>query len=280
MRKSVTLGLTFFGTLLAIYIPATNYLLQQRAPLQADAINVAISPPMQTVLSGGDRYLAANIGTLRALFLSVEKLTASDYAILARVQDDSSLLNPRSNDNYYIAQAILPWAGELESTQRILIRAAEALPNDPNPYFFLGFNHWQFERNYQAAGAAFEKAAATTHDSKQRDAYLHMASKFYTHTDDLDLAIKTIEHLRQTARDPALKQHLLARQYRILRLQILREKAHEYRKLNGKPIGNLEDLVVAGLLDQVPADPLGIGYDVDANGQPIMIIRQGPKRIQ
>ncbi|MBV8633400.1 MAG: hypothetical protein JO002_02830 [Burkholderiaceae bacterium] len=249
---------------------AQSALRQYRRPSLKDHMDVAISPLAQVALAGGDRWLAANVNATRALMVGVMDLAPGDFKILGQVQRDVALLNPYHADNYYIAQAILPWADQLRPAQYVLERAAKARSGDIMPYFFLGFDAYYFDHDFIRSGSYFRAAADQT-SGDQREQMLYMAAKFDEKADDTDLAIKVIQQVRESAKNPGLKAFLDQRILRLERLKVLREAARRYASLRGQPLSSLDQLVAAGILPALPEDPLNVGYRVDAAGVPQIV---------
>ena len=57
-------------------------------------LDVAMPIPAQLVLALGDRYLAANVGSIRATMVSTFELKPETYEVLANVHSDVAFLNP------------------------------------------------------------------------------------------------------------------------------------------------------------------------------------------
>lgn len=235
--------------------------------MATERINVAISPVVQIVLSGGDSFLAANLASFRATMVTVQDLDPADYQTLAKVQEDASTLNPAHGDNYYTAQGVLPWVGEHSAAISILSRASIARPRDFMPPYFLGFDYMYFEGKFNESGQYYLEAANRV-SGKNRDALLNHSAKFMEKGKDPSTAIRFINGLIKTTRNEGLKQFLRLRIIRLEGLIILREAAAKYYEQFGRPPKELSDLVNSHLLPELPADPLGIGYHLDENGVP------------
>lgn len=233
--------------------------------LAPDQLDVAISPPVQVMLAGGDRALAANLNTIRLVVLDVLNLDKRDYPVLAKVHRDIAFLQPCQEDNYYVAQAFLPWINEVDSADEILKAAAECRVRDTMPGFFLAFNSFYFRKDFMGAGQWFAETAKRG-DAKQRDQLLYMASRFYEKGEDLNLAATVIRSMGMNAANEQLKEFLLARALRVDRLRELRAAATTYTERFGKPLANLQLLVDSGVLAEIPADPLGKGYEINSSG--------------
>ena len=249
----------------AMFFAASAQLNRLPRSLSPDQLDVAISPPVQVMLAGGDRALAANLNTIRLIVLDVLNLDKRDYPILAKVHRDIAFLQPCQEDNYYVAQAFLPWIGEVASADEILKAAAECRGRDTMPGFFLAFNAFYFRKDFMGAGQWFAETAKRG-DEKQRDQLLYMASKFYEKGEDLNLAAAMIRGMGMNAANEQLKQFLLARAQRVDNLRELRAAASDYAERFGKSVVDLQQLVNSGVLTQIPPDPLGKGYEIDGSG--------------
>ncbi|MBV1774384.1 hypothetical protein KSF73_01520 [Burkholderiaceae bacterium DAT-1] len=230
-----------------------------------NALNVRTPDLVQLAYSAGDRYLAANLGSLRSVFVNVTEIGPDDVRVLADIQASSTRLNAMNEDNYYLTQAILPWNGMVPETQSILQQVHEARQQDFLPGFFMGFNNFYFLKDFQAAGRSFEAAAAHT-DGGTRQAMLAMASKFYEKVEDPRIALLAINTLIDSTRDQALKQHLEQRAMRIKGLIALQNASAAYQRHHGQPPARLELLAGTPELPSLPEDPFGFGYTLHADG--------------
>jgi hypothetical protein len=259
-------------SVVAAYLYSTSIVKALPMPKAVEQINVAISPAVQIALAGGDPYLAANLAVFRATMVSVQDLNPADYPILAKVQDDASLLNPAQEDNYYIAQGVLPWIGEHRTAINILKKATLARTWDFMPPYFLGFNYMYFESKFEDAGHYY-RIAADRVGGKNRDVLLDHAAKFMEKGEDPETAIQFIEGLIKSTRNQGLQQFLRVRIVRLERLIILRKAVTRYHQQYSRPPSNLNDLVESGILQALPNDPLGVGYRLDEHGVPQIIFQ-------
>ena len=236
---------------------------------EKDLLTVALPAPVQVLLTGGDRFLAANLAVIRAIVVSTGDLDSLGYEMLAQIQSDAARLNPAHEDNYYISQAILPWNNQLEADMFIQARATEARPWDATPALFLGFDKYYFLRD-PVGGAQSLQLAAAHLPPGNREALMGMAARWYEKGDDPRTAIGMIDTLAKGTRDKDLKKQLEERKQRMEGLAMLRDAAKLYGEKYGKPPGRLADLIGPGFLEKVPSDPLNQGYTLDANGVPVM----------
>lgn len=225
-------------------------------------MSVAMPLPAQVLMSGGDRYLAANAGVWRALMVGIDKLPPETLKALAMVQEDVSFLNPAHEDNYYTAAAILPWEGEVERAQTILKRAIEARPYDGYPPFYYGFNQIHFLGDARGAAAALRAAANRVRDNGMRQALTVLSAQWTEKGEDLQMAISTISTMAGRSKDKPLQAYLMARVQRLEGLLTLREAALRYIEKRGEFPATLAVLVETDEISAIPSDPLGGGYSI------------------
>lgn len=226
---------------------------------------VVITPPLQVLLAGGDRYLAANLEAIRGIALPSDSPNAAEDNLLftARARHSIAQLNPCHEDNYYLANALLTWGGAARYGNEVLRLATECRFWDEFPPFFYGFNLYYFEKDIEGAVRALDKAAArskTNAASLKKLAIMLSAEKF---SDD-DAALNYLKGEHRQARDAKLREMLTKRIARLEGLIALRQAQKAYEQRFGQPLTNPRALIDAGILQAFPADPLNIGYEFHA----------------
>lgn len=254
---------------LFLYLYSVVALQEMSRSSEKDLLSVVIPAPFQILLSGGDRFLAANTAVFRALVVGTSELDEKTYEILGQVQRDAALLNPAHEDNYYISQAILPWNGQLDSDLFVQEQATVARTWDALPAFFLGFDRFYFQKN-PLEGAKAVQIAAERSPPGNREALTAMAARWSEKGDDPRVAISMIEALAANTRNEDLKKNLAGRKQRMEGLARLRDAAKLYTDKYGRAPSRLADLIGPGFLEKVPSDPLDEGYTLDPIGQPII----------
>lgn len=235
-----------------------------------DELSVALPRFVQVIMTGGDRHLAANIAVVRSLLNPLGNDSYEHYAAQARVQLDAAWLNPRHEDNYYVAAALLAWSGHEPEANLILEQAVAGRPFDMLPPLYLGFNHFFFERN-PALGSQWMYRAAERADSEQnRISLTRIASRWAERGQDTRDALRMVEVMIRQARGLALKRYLQARAERLGVIIELQDAARNYAQKFGRPLAKLDDLVSSGMLKRLPPDPQGLGYSLDGQGVPVL----------
>jgi len=110
------------------FLTTSTRLEKIRKPEVSAEMQVILPRGIQVALAGGDRFLAANIDTFRTLTADPQNQRADRFVIQALVQEDAAWLNPRHEDNYYLAAANLAWNEQLDAAQRILEAASKNAP--------------------------------------------------------------------------------------------------------------------------------------------------------
>lgn len=245
-------------------------------PRQSVTLELQVALPLfvQVFMTAGDRHLAANLAAIRALVVATDKMRPQDYRILGKVQEDASWLNPAHEDNYYTATAILPWNGELDAAQTILARATHARYFDYQPAFYYAFHLLHFKGDAVGASAWMRAAAEKLPRDDERLIMQNIAARWMDRAQDTDLAIRIVEAMAQQAKRKDFRAYLEQRVVRLRSLKQLRAAAEDYRRRFGRPLVKLADLVEAGLVTAIPADPFGFGFDLDQGGQ--IVLRTSP----
>lgn len=235
-------------------------------PLGADDLvpEVVLPAPMQVVLYGGDRYLAANVEMTRAA-ASGASLDSAAGSFRLRTHNVVSRLNACHEDNYWIGNAALSWGGAWEYGLDLLGRATRCRFWDELPPFLYGFNQKFFRRDIGLARKAYEIAADRATDNAA--AFRNMAIMLTVNAEkDARLALAMLERERDAVNDTNLRSMLDKRARRMAGLVTLRSAQKEYELRFGHPIRRPEDLLTSGLLEDFPLDPLGLGFEF-VNGE-------------
>lgn len=220
---------------------------------------VVIAAPVLLLLFGGDRFLAANLETIRLASTGVD-WGQTDTGYLVRAQQVVAELNPCHEDNYYLANGLLTWAGADREGSEVLRRASSCRFWDELPPFFYGFNKFFFERDVEAAALYLEEAAsrATFNAAGFRKFAIMLKAE---QIEDERLALEFLQDEHNRASDLQLKAMLAKRVQRLEGLVMLREAQRRFEAREGKSLATPEQLLDSGLLESFPEDPLRLGYE-------------------
>lgn len=251
------------------YVITYQNIWQRPRDREKHLMQISLPPVAQLMTAFGDKYLAANIATFRAVTVGVEALPDPVYEKLGEVQITAAKLNPKQEDNYYTAAAILPWNGQYQAGQSVLAMAAKARKHDALPPFFHGFNRFYFMQDYYGAARDMEIAAERS-EPVNRQALTSIAAKWYEKGNDPVFAIQMLDGLIAANKNADLNRLLLARRQRLSGLIALRDAAADYRQRHGRPAMKLSELIGSGGLKTLPVDPFGFGYGLAEDGMPYL----------
>ncbi|PAO92607.1 hypothetical protein BV581_10295 [Stutzerimonas stutzeri] len=256
-RTSLLLALLAF----ALFATIAAWRAQQPVLLtpQLSADRVVIPAPLLVVLHGGDRFLAADLETMRLSATGMDD-RGVDTGYLVRAQREVARLNPCHEDNYYLANGLLTWGGAVDEGNEVLRAAVECRFWDEFPPFFYGINLSFFQRDNEEAARVLEIGAQrSTHNAAamQRLAVMLRAEQFA----DERLALNYLTQQRDSSVDPKLKDMLDKRVIRLQGLIDLREAQRRYEAEHG-PLSELQQLLDRDLIAELPTDPLGLGYEL------------------
>ncbi len=256
-RTSLLLALLAF----ALFATIAAWRAQQPVLLtpQLSADRVVIPAPLLVVLHGGDRFLAADLETMRLSATGMDD-RGVDTGYLVRAQREVARLNPCHEDNYYLANGLLTWGGAVDEGNEVLRAAVECRFWDEFPPFFYGINLSFFQRDNEEAARVLEIGAQrSTHNAAamQRLAVMLRAEQFA----DERLALNYLTQQRDSSVDPKLKDMLDKRVIRLQGLIDLREAQRRYEAEHG-PLPELQQLLDRDVIAELPTDPLGLGYEL------------------
>ncbi|MBL0075836.1 MAG: hypothetical protein IPP41_07840 [Rhodocyclaceae bacterium] len=256
-------SLTWFVVALTAYIGfalcTTNLTATHKKNATSLADSVVLPATFQVVMYLGDRYLAANIETTRVLMAGEAIVSGSDQDYLYRIHSVVADLNQCHEDNYYVANALLSWGGNVDAALDILRSATQCRFWDEVPPFFLGYNLYFFKYQYkQAKDALFLAADRSTENSTAFRRFGLMIE-----AENIPNAITARNYLvaqREDSRDKKLKEMLTLRIVRLDGLITLRDAQARYEKRLGRPLTDPQSLLTSGVLREFPNDPIRLGY--------------------
>jgi len=237
-------------------------------------MQVALPLFVQVFLAAGDRFLAANLASIRALVVDTRKMRNEDYHVLAKVQVDASWLNPAHEDNYYIAAAILSWNEQVDPAQTVLARATKARPFDYQPAFLYAFNQLHFKGDAVGASAWMREAAEHLPEGQNRLHMQNLAAIWLDRAEDSDLAIRVVEAMAEQAKRQDFQRYLRTRVVRLRALRDLRLAAAVFEQRFARAPKALDELVSTGCIKEIPSDPFGFGFALDGQGR--ITLRKSP----
>lgn len=180
---------------------------------------------------------------------------------------DPSLLVAYRFGSTFLSEPSPRGAGRPELGIELLERGIKANPEYWRFYEDLGFIYYFDLKDYAKASAAFAEG------SKNPDSQIWMkvmAAKIAAEGESLTTSIFLWNEVYETAKDPQVKEnaHLHLQLLRVEQdCKQLNELANEYLKKTGYRPAHVIDLVHAGYLRGLPADPTGYPYVIGPDGK-------------
>lgn len=269
LRRLLPLACVALGV--ALYAAALTRLSTVRRVSVTQELQVALPVLVQVVAAGGDRFLAANVDVWRSLVAATERMQAENFRVQGELQVDASWLNPRHEDNYWVAAAILPWNGQFAAGQKVLQRAALTRRYDWKPQFYYAFGIYFFQRDATTAAAWLRQAAPYLAAETDRYQLEGMAAHWYERRYKPEEAVRVLREMAKNSRSSGFRVFLEKRAERVQILIDLRAAIQRYTEKFGHAPKLLGDLVDAGIIADIPQDPFGQqNYVLEPGGQPAL----------
>jgi hypothetical protein len=236
------------------------------APRRFADLGTTVKLPIfvDVALAGGDRYLAANISTVRAMvaFVEPQATTASGLQVIAALQKDVSRLNPGHEDNYYLAAASLVGTTAHQQGQWILRRAIDARPFDLLPPFLNAVNRMHHDHDVVDGAHWLQVAAGRSPDDTNRTAMEKISARWLLKGADPEMAAAVLDTMAVQARNEALREHFSKRAQQARDLFALQQAMARYAERFGHQAKTVDDLITTRIASTLPQDPFGNGYEI------------------
>lgn len=241
---------------------------QRVSPITHATERIGLLPPGDLAKPAvlGFQSLGADLLWLQVLqVLGGREVSGQDYAWAYQALDVITTLDPHYVYAYDAGGLMLAeQAGQVAWSNQLLKKGLHANPEAWRLAFQLGFNYFFHLHDYRTA-ADYMAMAATL---PGRPAYVpELAARLYGEAQHPELAITFLTMMRQGVTDTATAA-LLERRYQEALIErdllVLDHAVQQYQKSYGRYPLTLEVLVQEHLLPQIPVEPVGGQYLLDA----------------
>lgn len=271
MKRSALVLCASLVCYLALILPFTRYL---REKPFAEKMGPVPQGELLRLVSADQKQLTAFSLVMKTLFYfggmvdnAVNKLNIPpDYPAISRTIHASVKVDPYNLDAYYLAQAILAWdARQPRIANDLLDYGMRYRTWDMFLPMFAGFNSAFFLKDY-AAAARYYKAAS---DLSGQELYLYrnLAARYMQESGQTPLALSYLSSMLKSERNPAIRkiyETKLAAFKGVRAIEVARDR---FRFATGRAPQSVEELRREGYLQQIPVDPYGGTFYIDAKGQ-------------
>lgn len=218
--------------------------------------------------SAGHPTLAANLHWLRAVqYMGDPRADARGWDKLFPVLDLVTDLDPRHGYAYQVGGNLLSSVGRLSESNRLLEKGIRNLPTRYILPFHRAVNAFLYAGDYVEAARWFERAAQTPGAPARLQQYV---AAMYVKGNAPEAAISFLRHMYESADDEESRRALLKQiDQAVLERDAARLEAAAaaFRERLGVAPVAVAALVAEGVVDEVPADPFGGEYYLDADGR-------------
>jgi hypothetical protein len=224
------------------------------------------------VASGEHRTTVAGMIVMRVLFYFGTVLQKFQENVIVRPEflnmyrniQSIVALDPYNMDSYYFAQAVFTWdLGRVREVNDLLEQGMTYRTWDPYLPFYLGFNHAYFLKDY-ATGARYMQVAA---ERSGNPLYAQLAARFFYESEQSALGLAFLDAMIKSATDKAVKRSYELRRDALLATRTIELARDAFRTRFGVLPTQPKQLVDAGLLQAIPADPYGGTFYFDEEGR-------------
>ena len=196
---------------------------------------------------------------------SGELLCEEDWQFVIKSLDVVTDLDPYFVDPYVLAEGLLAWeAGKSEEANLLLIKGTKYRAWDWRLPFYVGFNHFYFLKDYEAA-SGFIMAASQLPGSPAYLATLGARLAYYGGKSKT--ALLFLKEMLADTDDAMMKKRLQMRLQALERAVLIEEALAKFKVKEGRMPKELSELVTAGYLIVLPPDPYGGKWGVLKNGR-------------
>jgi len=174
-------------------------------------------------------------------------------------------LDPYFWDAYLFAEMFLALqAGRIKDANHLLQKARKNIPNEWRVPFYIGFNHYYFQKDYKQAAAYFMEASKLP----GAQSYLaNLAARLTVFTNQHQVGIIFLEEMITETNDNKMKASLEKRLLTLKMMAFLNDKVTLYREKMHTMPKTLNELITAEIISELPQDPYGGEFILLQNGQ-------------
>lgn len=260
----------FLGVLMSLFLIVAAKGLKPVHPPVAQ-VHVESEPSLLPKLSavrlvtfGYDRFASDILWFLTVNYFGKSYRERGDFRWLKHYCSLTTTLAPHALDRIEFCATLLAWmARDPAGSSTLLQHGIEKNPDDWRLRYLLSFNHWYFTGDAKGGAEELKQAASLP---GAPESLAGIAAKLLASADDPNLAVQYLEEtLSRTESSAArsalsirLRQALLSRD-----LFQLRQYVTQYENRFAHLPKDLDDLVTAGFLEELPTEPFGGAYTLD-----------------
>jgi hypothetical protein len=183
-----------------------------------------------------------------------KNLSDRDWDYFIASLDVLTDLDPYFFDLYILAEGNLAWEGKVEEANRLLEKGRNYRDWDWRIPYFIGFNYFYFQKDFESAGPYIMEAAKLPGSPS----YLPtLAARLAYYGGKTETGIFFLQGLLAESNDPRFRAPLEMRLHALEGAAELEKLIERYKNERGQPPDRIEDLMAAGYIDWLPDEPYG-----------------------
>jgi len=211
--------------------------------------------------------MAADLIWLKAVqHFGERKQTTEGYLWAYHAVDVLTDVDPKFSFAYQATGIVLGvWANLPRESIALLTKGMRHNPEVWQLPFYVGYDYF-YEVHDPVQAAKYLRIAS---ELPGAPAYLpKLAARMTVEAGDPDAALEFLQRLYQQLQDERLRESLVQRMKEVVAerdIRFLEEGVRRYKSRYGKRPANLNDLVTKGIIQQIPEEPLGGVYQLQAS---------------
>ena len=195
-------------------------------------------------------------------------MTDQQYNWLYHILEITTTLDPCFEDPYEFGGVVLSQViGDVEKSTALFKKGIKNVPQNHQRYwylyFFTAFNYMYFQHDYTSAARYLEQAAKFP----ESPAYLPLlVARLYANADKPEVAISFLKEMLLSTKSPEIQEKLTCRIKEVVverDLRILEKARDRFLYQHNQYPQDINELVTAGILSSIPAEPFGGAYYLD-----------------
>lgn len=263
MKKSETYTFIALSLVFLMMFGVANLRITDLRDVLSYRLQVSAAPLPTTLLNalaGEFKGVAADYLLMEAASFigGNEKPDEGEWAAIARLLEQSSILDPYFKQTYIVAQGTLPWhAQKYEETLTILERSRRHRTWDWRPGFFIGFNHFYFYNDNAAASEALMEASRVPGAPPTLATW---ASRLASKAGHYQTAIDFLAEMYESTEDVQQREMLMKRITAVRGAYVLQQAVDRFNEQFGTLPNCLDELVEKDILPELPVNPYKRDY--------------------
>jgi hypothetical protein len=271
MTKRIPIGIVFI-VLLVCYVLTATGLKKERAGFIDDqfleyTLPSALLKPLSLEFKGlmSDVLLVKFMTFVGGKTERLDQFTDEDWGSIRHTLDTITDLDPYFWDAYLFSQVFLTWDKKnYNAANELLAKARIYLPDDYRIPYYMGLNSYNFGKD-SASGAKYLMEASKIPGAPFYLATL--AARLSAYSSDYQRGIIFLSEMLKQTNDPDIADQYKLRIQILEQMNALEQLVAQFREKFNRAPAELSELVDAGLIHHLPADPYGGKFFINKEGR-------------